>query len=100
MFIINSFIEDYLQPTRQDGSPGCDTSEHPGTGARPHRGVVEGEDHHRGARDDPTEHNDGRYPVYIRHFDIHQNHSGAQGSRQRYRLGGVARLAYHLQVRL
>jgi hypothetical protein len=33
-FIINSFIEDYLHPTRQDGSPGCDTSEHSGTGTR------------------------------------------------------------------
>src|SRR5215217_6538650 len=32
--IINSFIEDYLYCTRQDGSPGCDTSEHPGTGTR------------------------------------------------------------------
>src|SRR5215207_7887939 len=31
---INSFIEEYLHPTRQDGSPGCDTSEHPGTGTR------------------------------------------------------------------
>jgi hypothetical protein len=30
MFIINSFIEDYLHPTRQDGRPGCDISEHPG----------------------------------------------------------------------
>jgi hypothetical protein len=27
-FIINSLIEDYLYHTRQDGSPGCDTSEH------------------------------------------------------------------------
>jgi hypothetical protein len=33
-FIINSSIEDYLYHTRQDGSPGCDTSEHPGTGTR------------------------------------------------------------------
>src|SRR3712207_3234983 len=24
----------YLHPTRQDGSPGCDTSEHPGTETR------------------------------------------------------------------
>ncbi len=34
MFIITSFIEDYLHPTRQDGSPDCDTSEHPGTRKR------------------------------------------------------------------
>src|SRR5918994_5049493 len=34
MFIINSFIEEYLHPTRQDGGPGCDTSEHPGTRKR------------------------------------------------------------------
>src|SRR5215470_5283209 len=26
--IIDSLIEDYVQPARQDGSPGCDTSEH------------------------------------------------------------------------
>src|SRR5215207_10167747 len=32
--IINSLIQDYLHPIRQDGSPGCDTSEHPGTATR------------------------------------------------------------------
>src|SRR5215210_3508960 len=31
---INSLIEDYLHPTRQDGGPGCDTSDHPGTRKR------------------------------------------------------------------
>jgi hypothetical protein len=36
-FIINSLIEDYLYHTRQDGSPGCDTSEHPGTRKRARR---------------------------------------------------------------
>jgi hypothetical protein len=30
----HSLIEDYLHPTRQDGSHGCDTSEHAGTGTR------------------------------------------------------------------
>src|SRR5215208_1284660 len=39
MFIITSFIEEYLHPTRQDRSPGCDTSEHPGTGTRARGGI-------------------------------------------------------------
>ena len=32
--MINSLIADYLHPTRQVSIPGCDTSEHPGKGAR------------------------------------------------------------------
>ena len=39
--IINSLIENYLHPIRHDGSPGCDTSEHPSTGKRRARGNAE-----------------------------------------------------------
>jgi len=32
--MVDSLIEDYLHSARQDGSPGCDASEHPGLGKR------------------------------------------------------------------
>src|SRR5215207_7949510 len=62
--------------------------------------VVEGKDHYRTLRGGRAQRGGGRDPVHARHLHVHQDHVGVQGSRQRDRLGAVARLTDHLQVGL